>query len=638
MWPLLSHNPGGVSNGLKSGMPSLAVFSFLAAIRNFGVWGYLLRKPASLDGASIGLWLAFGLWPLALAAAAWAVMLGLGRRALGALGLEAAGGLDRVAAAALGLGLLGQAAFFLGWGGGFNEPTMLALVAAATAAAMTGLGRPSGAWGTVRLNGYGALGAGVAAYWAFHLIVVSLAPPVSWDVRAYHLALPELYLRNGRLVEVPWLMHSHWPHLMEVLYAFPLAAGRDGAAALLHAGACAALAAGAFLAGGWPALLLLLGQPAFLRVGPAAHADGACALLLFAAAAGLTRWEETKADGWLAAAGYLAGSSAAAKLFGGAGAAVWTLYLAWRTRRAREAALFAGCAAIAVGPWLLRTYLSTGDPLWPLLRLSPAAAELSARFARSNFWTWPPPPWILTHDGPLFLLAPLAGLALLSFKSAKRPSRLEAFLWLPAPLLLLLAFRNHEGWRLMMPYYAAAALACSRFATAAFAAGGARRAAAAALIALGGAPIFALTQNNEAFAVLGLRSFARPQAAPRDLFEDRTVDVASFYREAAAALPAGSKVLLFREIRGYKAGFEYSWGDPLNQSLIQYRNLPDPEALYRRLKELGVTHVLDHESSHLYGPNPMYYDARTLSMMAQMLKLRARPKLVREGILLFQLL
>jgi hypothetical protein len=190
----------------------------------------------------------------------------------------------------------------------------------------------------------------------------------------------------------------------------------------------------------------------------------------------------------------------------------------------------------------------------------------------------------------------------------------------------------------MMPLYAAVALSCGRLASAAFNQGRLRRAAAAALILFGAAPIFGLTQNNELFAVLGLRSTANPGAPPRILFEDRTVDVASFYREAAAVIPAGSRVLLFREVRGYGAGFDYMWGDPINQNAVDYRRLPDFDALRARLKELGVTHVLDHESSHLYGEDPLYYDARTLNLMSGMLKRHARPVLVREGLVLYQLL
>lgn len=629
--------------GWKRSAGPAASFVALVAARNAGVWGYLMSRPDAIDGRSAGLLASYALWPVTIAAGMWLIGFGSGIRVLLTLRVRPEGALDGIAAAALGLGLLGQAVFLLGWAGSLKGPQLLVLLAAATTAAATGLPLPSGQRerpGPKNLA-EGA-GAGLLVFAAFHLLVASLAPPVEWDVRAYHLALPELYLRAGRLAEVPWIIHSHWPHLMEVLYSLPLALGRDGAAALIHAVACAMLAAGVFLAAGGgaagaAAILILAGQPALLRGAPTAHADGACALFLFASAAALARWSEKREDGWLAAAGLLAGLSASAKLFGAAGAASWTLYLAWRTRRAREALLFAACAAAIVGPWLLRTWLQTGDPLWPLLGLDPAAASFAARYKGSNLWSWPPPAWLATHHGPAFLLLPLAGLGALG-RGRRDAGELERALWVPVPLLIILAARHHEAWRFLIPAYAPAALACGRCARAALSAGGARRLAAAALVVLGAAPMAGLTQNNELFAVLGLRSQASPESAPRTLYEDRTIDVSGFYREARSVLPPRAKVLLFREVRGYGAGFDYQWGDPMNQALVDYRRIPDPEALSRRLKGLGITHILDHSGSHLYRPDPGYYDARTLALMAECLKRFSRPLLERDGISLRELL
>lgn len=93
---------------------AILVFFSLFAIRAAGFWGYLMRDPSAVDGTSVRLWLSYGLWPLALAAAGGAAAYGLGRRALAALGAPGREPLDEVAAAALGLGLLGQAVFLLG--------------------------------------------------------------------------------------------------------------------------------------------------------------------------------------------------------------------------------------------------------------------------------------------------------------------------------------------------------------------------------------------------------------------------------------------------------------------------------------------------------------------------------------------
>jgi hypothetical protein len=621
---------------------ALAVFFALTAARVAGFFRFLIDRPSAFDAVSLRTTIEYGIWPLILSLGLWLVALGLGRRAL-----RAREALDSIAAAALGLGLMGQAAFLVGWAGGLRPAPLACLVVVAAALAADELRLP--AFKRPRLSPIAGAAAGLLAFAALFVLLTALAPPTAWDVRAYHLALPELYLKAGRLVDVPWMIHSHWPHLMETLYALPLAAGRDGAAALLHAGAAGLLVAGVFLAAraaggpaaGWTAALLLAAQPALLREAGTAHADALTSLCAFAAAALLARWERERNDGVLLAAGALAGLCAASKLTGLAALAGWTLWLAWRTRNARTPALFAVAGLLMVGPWLLRSWLATGDPAWPLfsgaLGLRPGAA-FAARYLRSNRWVFPPAS-LLVHDGPLFLLAPLLGLLALSRGRRPAASGIERLLLVVAPLYLLLAFRHNEGWRFLMPVWAALALAAGRGAAAAFSRKGTRAAAAAALVAAGAFPIAAATPNNELFAVLAPRPIGAPDADRRAYWADRALDgLPGFYHDADLVLPPGAKVLLWREVRGYGAGFDYQWGDPMNQDLLDYRALPDPDALYARLKALGVTHVLENPGSGLYREDPGYYDRRTLALMAECLRRHGRVALARGGFALHELL
>ena len=619
---------------------AIAVFFALTAVRDAGFLRFLSTSPAAFDARSLRLVLEYGVWPVGLAFGLWAAALGLGRRVLRGLNAEPRAAFGEIAAAALGLGLIGQAVFLLGWAGALRPAPLSALVLAAAALAAGQM--PRGAFARPRPGSWAGAAAGLLAFAASTIVLTALAPPVGWDVRAYHLALPELYLNAGRLIEVPWMIHSHWPHLMETLYSLPLAAGRDGAAALLNAGAAGLLVAGVYFiarsvagpAAGWCAALLLAAQPALLREAGTAHADAYSSLCALSAAALLARWEREKKDGVLIAAGALAGLCAASKLTGLAALAAWTLWLAWKTKTFRPSVLFASAGLAMVGPWLLRSWLATGDPAWPLFS---GGAGFAARYLRSNRWD-SPPAWLLTHDGPLYLLAPLLGLFALS---RRRPaaSGVERLLFFASPFYLLLAFRHNEGWRFLMPVWAALALAAGRAASSAFEARGTRAAAALALVAAGAFPIAAATPNNELFAVLAPRPSAVPDADRRAYWADRTLNgLPSFYRDARAVLPPGAKVLLWREVRGYGAGFDYEWGDPMNQNIIDYRALPDPQALYSRLKALGITHVLDNRGSTLYHEDPGYYDARTLSLMAECLRRRGRVALARDGFALHELL
>ena len=313
---------------------AFAVFFALTAVRSAGFFRYLLSAPSVLDSGSARDLLEYTIWPLFLALGLWVIALGLGHRVLRGLRAGTRDPLDGISAAALGLGLLGQTVFLLGWAGGLHPAPLAALVLAAAAISAGALRIP--AFARPRLAAGSGVAAGLLAFAALFAALTALAPPLAWDVRAYHLAIPELGLRDGRWNSLPWLLHSHWPHLMEALYALPLAAGRDGAAALLHAGAAGLLVGGVFLAarrpGGnsaaWAAALLLAAQPVLLAEAGTAHSDAAAALFAFAAAHALARWDETGSRGWLAAAGALAGLGAASKLTLLALLAGWTLWLA----------------------------------------------------------------------------------------------------------------------------------------------------------------------------------------------------------------------------------------------------------------------------------------------------------------------
>lgn len=603
----------------------LALFAFQTA----AFWRQLALS--ALDGESLRLWLSHGLLPLLLAGGLWLAAWVLGRRLLALLKAPD----DGVAAAALGLGALGQGAFVLALAGALNPLSLASLALGAAAAGRWGLPRPR----APRWSPWEGLAMGLLAYAGLWALLRALAPPVEWDVRAYHLALPELYLREGRLLRVPWIVHAHWPRLMELLYALPLALGRDGAAALLHGGTAALLVAGVYRASGGGAAglcaaLLLAGQPALQRSASTAHADSASALFAFAAALLLARWERLPSRGTLWAAGLLAGLCASAKMTGlaalaGGSAAVW-----WRVRRPREPAEFALAGALMAGPWLALTAAWTGDPFWPFLRLDGDSAALAARYLRSNLWDFPPPSWLLSHDGPLLLLLPAAAAAAFA-----RPwlSPLERVLLWSAPFYLMLSWRHHEAWRFLMPLWPALALIAGRGAAALLERGRWRRALAAAALAFGAGTTALLSPNNELFAVLAQRPSAEISVSRREHWEDRALGVTAFYREARAALPANARVLLFREVRGYGAGFDYLWGDPKNQALIDYRRLRGPDDLHARLKELGVTHVLDNPPSSLYQEDPGYYDRRTLALMREMLQARAR-LVVDRGMALHELL
>jgi len=55
----------------------------------------------------------------------------------------------------------------------------------------------------------------------------TLLPPTSWDEIAYHLAVPELYLKNHRIFYIPFIFQSNWPLLTQMLFMQGLLLGSE---------------------------------------------------------------------------------------------------------------------------------------------------------------------------------------------------------------------------------------------------------------------------------------------------------------------------------------------------------------------------------------------------------------------------
>ena len=49
-------------------------------------------------------------------------------------------------------------------------------------------------------------------------IILCLVPPTARDELTHHLAIPQLYARAGRIIEVPMAPYSYFPMLLDMLY------------------------------------------------------------------------------------------------------------------------------------------------------------------------------------------------------------------------------------------------------------------------------------------------------------------------------------------------------------------------------------------------------------------------------------
>ncbi len=202
----------------------------------------------------------------------------------------------------------------------------------------------------------------------------ALAPEVAWDALAYHLHAPEQWSLAHR-VTAPWgVMQAFFPFSGQMAMAVASSLGGERAAKLLHAAAwagCVAVAGrlgagwGGSRAGPWAAALFAA-SPLDMVVGCRAYVEYFMVLPLLGAGWIVAGGQRRPGSAAAVAAGWLTGAALGCKYQAAPAALVIGGALLRRARRPREATMwFAVAAACAAAAWGVRTYLWTGNPVFP---------------------------------------------------------------------------------------------------------------------------------------------------------------------------------------------------------------------------------------------------------------------------------
>ncbi len=269
----------------------------------------------------------------------------------------------------------------------------------------------------------------------------ALAPEISPDGSTYHLGLVEEILRARGFQRSPWDFYKNMPAGVELLFLFAFSFGRNSAAALVHYQFLLALpllivnfgrrfgvpAAGAVAA------ILVFASPVVGIDGISAYVDCALAVIVFALFYLLRIWNERRDNKILLLAGVLGGFAFAAKYTGGIALLYALAFAGWKLWRAKQPwlkplAVMCAAASLWILPWILKSWIWTGDPLIPFFaRLFPNpavhpsfVAQWSRQLRTYNLTSYWDLPWQVTvradafpsFIGPIFLLAPVILLGL----------------------------------------------------------------------------------------------------------------------------------------------------------------------------------------------------------------------------------
>jgi hypothetical protein len=225
--------------------------------------------------------------------------------------------------------------------------------------------------------------------WAGILIILTaeailgFLPPISRDELTHHLAIPKLYAKAGRIIEVPMAPYAYYPMLVDMLFTPWIHWGYDFVPKWIHwlfSGLTALLLHG-YLARrmnavyGWLGAFFFLSTPAIFRLGHWGYNDLTLAFYTTAALLCLLRWrEERGANSWLVLAALSVGFALATKPNGLVAALLiallFGLMIVKPPRRSfpalsREFFCFGALALAPFLPWLIKNWWQTENPLFP---------------------------------------------------------------------------------------------------------------------------------------------------------------------------------------------------------------------------------------------------------------------------------
>ena len=215
-------------------------------------------------------------------------------------------------------------------------------------------------------------------------IIMDLTPPISRDALIHHLAVPKLWLKHGRIYEIPWANYAYYPMNIDLLYALCLYFKNDIAPKFIHLtfGMGTGLLIYLYLKfrygreWGLLGMVIFITTPIVIWLSTTAYVDLGMTFFTTASVIAFIKWRDSEYKNiqWFLisclAMGFAIGSKYNALI-------AWfivNLMLVFSyvrdTKRQLGALqyglLFFIITILVASPWYLKNYFQTGNPFYPL--------------------------------------------------------------------------------------------------------------------------------------------------------------------------------------------------------------------------------------------------------------------------------
>jgi hypothetical protein len=217
-------------------------------------------------------------------------------------------------------------------------------------------------------------------------IILNLTPPIDRDALIHHLAIPKLWLNNGGFYEMKWAVFSYYPMNVDLLYIIPIYFHKDFIAKFIHMafGIGTALLIYHYLKtkinhiAGLLGILVFLSTPMIFRLSTEAYVDLGLTFFTTAAIIAFIRYRDSefKEFKWLFLSSVAMGLALGTK---------YNALIAWfflstvivfvysrdtgeQWKAIKYGSIFFLISLAVFSPWLIKNYILTGNPLYPLLQ------------------------------------------------------------------------------------------------------------------------------------------------------------------------------------------------------------------------------------------------------------------------------
>ncbi|MBU2615154.1 MAG: glycosyltransferase family 39 protein [Elusimicrobia bacterium] len=454
-------------------------------------------------------------------------------------------------------------------------------------------------------------------------LLICFAPPTYYDSIVYHLALPDIYLREHAINKINYNFFSNFPENIEMLFSIGLALGDDIIPNLISFSLCILTSLIIFLAGKRfltpkstkTALMLFFITPSVILLGTSTYIEMGLCFFIMLALLSYINYAETNNDSFIVLAGIFSGLALGTKYTAGM-SIIAIIVLLILEKKWVKILKFIAVSGLVFLPWGLKNLFFTGDPLYPFLQklvyttvVGPSKEITNGYFALFNQYSIQTGyfedlvkfPYLIVTEGTRFaggfdVLGGLGWTLFLGFIPTlffiKKYDKITITLIIYFVVYFLLWFSSKQVLRFLVPVIPILCLLCGK-GISSFVSGNKflnKAIAAVFLIIMFFSNLIVLAtvfEVTEPFKVaLGLET--------RDFYLSRKLNYYPAVKFMNNTLPRNSKILyLGGEQRGYYCKRNYTIAHPFAPNFFTelLNTSPGHYKPYGVLKQQGYTHL-----------------------------------------------